>query len=396
MRKAVLIALFIGFGFNISFAHFQVDPAEVMSKAVDACKSLKSIVYEINGYVVGKQVKAKVTTLKHPIKKEIGYGEAAIKVEGEIEVTKGNWKPFAFAYKGEDFKMINPITNASVLINKPEGNGVNRMISFELFLIPFFQYTQEKPFNNGLLKEEESMEYKGSGKHAGRSYDAIEITRFLPVAPGSSETKKSSTTWFFDVENHLPIGFKSDPDKPIKWATNMEIDKAITLADFDMEFPEGLNITVYETGMEPISTGLLSTGSEAPDFILNDNTGKPVKFSASKAKLRLIDFWGTWCAPCIRAMPNLQALHDKYGDKGLQVIGISVHDGPGKAEKFIEKKGFSYQFLVQGEEVAKAYKIDTYPTLYLVDQKGKIIHAEKGVREGAIEKLDQLIKEYVN
>jgi thiol-disulfide isomerase/thioredoxin len=70
----------------------------------------------------------------------------------------------------------------------------------------------------------------------------------------------------------------------------------------------------------------------APTFTLKTPTGATVTLESLKGKLVLVDFWATWCVPCVKAMPDLQKLHTQYAAKGLTVVGISIDDEGAKLE----------------------------------------------------------------
>jgi thiol-disulfide isomerase/thioredoxin len=81
-----------------------------------------------------------------------------------------------------------------------------------------------------------------------------------------------------------------------------------------------------------------SVGTQAPDFELNDLRNQPIKLSELKGKVVLLDFWATWCAPCLAALPDLELLNRDFKDKGLVVIGINGEDAKDQAV-FLNKFG---------------------------------------------------------
>jgi len=114
----------------------------------------------------------------------------------------------------------------------------------------------------------------------------------------------------------------------------------------------------------------------APDFALGDIHGRLVKLSDSAGRVRLIDFWATWCPPCREAIPDLKALHEAYGSHGLTVLAISMDDDP-PAEKvvppFVERYRIPYTNLLGTPEVADAFGgVVGLPTTFLVDRDGTI------------------------
>ena len=135
--------------------------------------------------------------------------------------------------------------------------------------------------------------------------------------------------------------------------------------------------------MEPLSEGLLKIGTLAPDWTLVSNKGTNIQLTQLKGKVILLDFWGTWCVPCIKAMPEIQAIHDYFKNKQVEIIGVSVErDAKADPVGFVKKKGFTYPIVLNGASITEGYKVQIFPSLYIIDKQGKIIHAEhSGGRE---------------
>jgi len=111
----------------------------------------------------------------------------------------------------------------------------------------------------------------------------------------------------------------------------------------------------------------------------------------------LIDFWATWCKPCLASIPEIEALHRRYGPRGLTVIGVSV-DGPrnyAKVRPFVARLGITYPVVLDPDGRMQAdYQVRAMPTSVLVDTAGAIARVMQGYRPGedamlaaAIEKL---------
>jgi thiol-disulfide isomerase/thioredoxin len=107
--------------------------------------------------------------------------------------------------------------------------------------------------------------------------------------------------------------------------------------------------------------------------------GKDFDWAAySKGKVILVDFWATWCGPCIGELPNVKKNYDKYHEKGFDIVGISLDTDRKKLEEFLEKEGTKWATLFEDgagwkHPVATYYGIQGIPTVILVDQKGKVV-----------------------
>lgn len=115
----------------------------------------------------------------------------------------------------------------------------------------------------------------------------------------------------------------------------------------------------------------------APDFTLTTPEGKSVTMYDVKGKLKIIDFWASWCGPCRMENPNMVKLYDDYKDKGLTVISVSLDEKKNKWEEAIEKDGLTWLQLsdLKGwqSDVVKKYNIDAVPTIIILDENNRIV-----------------------
>lgn len=114
----------------------------------------------------------------------------------------------------------------------------------------------------------------------------------------------------------------------------------------------------------------------APNFTLSNLTGEKIALKNFRGKVVLLDFWATWCKPCVKSMPALQKLHDQFASQNFTVLGISIdEDGKKKVDSFIKKHKIAYPILLDvGENPAwEAYKVKVIPMLFLVDRQGQIV-----------------------
>jgi cytochrome c biogenesis protein CcmG/thiol:disulfide interchange protein DsbE len=126
--------------------------------------------------------------------------------------------------------------------------------------------------------------------------------------------------------------------------------------------------------------------AKVPDFALKRATdGKAVSSDEFKGKVRLIDFWATWCPPCRREIPDFIALQKQYGAKGLVVIGIAMDkQGAPVVAPFVKENAMTYPVLLADDKISADYgNIMSYPTTFLVDRDGNVVKRYIGFTEKA-------------
>lgn len=114
-------------------------------------------------------------------------------------------------------------------------------------------------------------------------------------------------------------------------------------------------------------------GKPAPPFRLKTFDGRAVSLDDYRGQVVLLDFWATFCPPCVKALPELQALHVKHGPRGFSVVGITVDDRAALVKKATDRAKVTYPILAATPEVWNSYKVNALPSLILVGRDGKII-----------------------
>lgn len=116
-------------------------------------------------------------------------------------------------------------------------------------------------------------------------------------------------------------------------------------------------------------------GSAVAEFTVKDNDGKEVTLASLREgkKYVLIDFWASWCNPCRKEIPNLKNLYKLYGDKGFQVVSISIDKKKAEWEKALEEEQLPWPNFLDETGVADLYKVRFVPTMYLIDAQGTLV-----------------------
>jgi peroxiredoxin len=138
------------------------------------------------------------------------------------------------------------------------------------------------------------------------------------------------------------------------------------------------------------------TPMPAPGWELKDVDGKPVNFSQFKGKVVVLDFWATWCGPCRSEIPGYVKLQEKYKDKGLVIIGVSLdQQGPEVVKKFMRDFHLNYQVVMGDDAVVEAFGgVDGIPSTFIIDRTGKIRDKKVGAMETA--EYEKVLLQYLN
>jgi len=130
----------------------------------------------------------------------------------------------------------------------------------------------------------------------------------------------------------------------------------------------------------------------ATNFTLKDLSGNEVSLSDFKGKVVMLDFWATWCPPCVKAVPELIALHEKYKAQGFEVIGISMDHSVTDARNFVKDKIIPYTVLMTDSKVEKQYGVINIPVTFLIDRSGKVVKKHLGFAPGVGEQIEKEIR----
>ncbi|OFY44447.1 MAG: hypothetical protein A2X18_01685 [Bacteroidetes bacterium GWF2_40_14] len=130
----------------------------------------------------------------------------------------------------------------------------------------------------------------------------------------------------------------------------------------------------------------MADGSPAPFFEYPTPNGKMVGPKNYKGKVLLIDFWASWCGPCIAEIPNVKKVYEQYKDKGLEVLSVSIDKGSAEWLLALEKINMPWKQVLAtnaGKEITSLYQFSGIPFIVLIDKEGKIV--KKNLRGAAME-----------
>jgi peroxiredoxin len=142
-------------------------------------------------------------------------------------------------------------------------------------------------------------------------------------------------------------------------------------------------------------------GKKAPDFVLKTNEGENYKLSENIGTGPIVvNFWATWCIPCIEELKHMKSLYKKYSEKNVQFLAIAIDDPKtvGRVNSFVKSHNYPFKILLDtNSEVIHLYQSKVPPFTVLIDKTGQIVYTHIGYRMGdekELEKqLENLIKE---
>jgi thiol-disulfide isomerase/thioredoxin len=132
--------------------------------------------------------------------------------------------------------------------------------------------------------------------------------------------------------------------------------------------------------------------SHAADFVLEDIQGRIHRLEDNRGKWVLVNFWATWCSPCLTEIPELNSLHDAHKDKDLLVIGIAMQsESQSKVADFAKAHGISYPVVLGDFKISRQIGIvDVLPSSYLYNPMGEQVSYQAGVVTRAV--IERYIK----
>ena len=376
MKWITLLGLF---AFYLSGA--QTDARSIMERSNTRIKSLRSVDLNIlfNDRYFG-QISADIIIAREKINPV--FGKSKLRMTGIVITSEGS-NPLSMAYDGSTFSYLNSEKNELVLVENATYTKIGRtgQLTYGMAIPP--AYYEDYVFDS-LLKNAEAFYMRKDTVIFNQPAYAIDVSQKI-YNRISGETHLVTSTWYIDKASYLLLG-RSGPGS-YTFLKVRSVNNMYNAADFTLS---GNQVTkqVSQPAKEVV---FLDLNSQAPDWTLPSNKTAPITLSKLRGKVVMLDFWGTWCVPCLKSMPAVQWIYDHFKNRDVEVIGVSVEmenavDVPG----YINRKGYTYPIALDGKTIAGDYKVTQYPTIYIIDKKGKIIFA--GAGEELEKKKDGIIQ----
>ncbi len=152
-----------------------------------------------------------------------------------------------------------------------------------------------------------------------------------------------------------------------------------------------LVLTISLSNAGGLMDKITSTG--ASNFTLMSANGQDISLSDYEGKFVLLNFWATWCPPCIKEMPALNDLHNKLnGRNGLEVVGVHVGPALATVKQFLKDKPVDFDILIDKNMSLSSWQVSGLPTTFLINPSGKLIYKATGEREWGSDEMVEFIR----
>ena len=406
MKKplTILLALIIA----IVFASCNSKPTakQVISKSYKKCQSIKGGHYEMSRKM--KYMSDKDTLISHYTCDFKKMPDDTIYGVYFSSCDEHPWSKYSikvnFLYTGDDFVQYDD-TAGTVIACSLWSDDINRDKHNRTFYTPLVRkdcYPLVNDFK--LLDKDYSYELSETNLDEKPCHFVKILAKNLEDDDeevfGIKTLRYEINIWI-DKDNYLPLQYSVAFDMVQQNDTMYQYEECKLLKfteDFDENnltlesVPEDVVLSDYKPYQAPEP---FPEGSPAPDWSLPTINGDLVRLSDLKGNVVMLDIFYKGCAPCCAAFPFLQSLHEKYQDKGFIMIGIDPIDDPVKDEMadFLEKRGITYTILFAERDFSEFYRIESYPTVLLLDREGNILMNQRGYSSQREEMYEKAIIE---
>jgi thiol-disulfide isomerase/thioredoxin len=135
------------------------------------------------------------------------------------------------------------------------------------------------------------------------------------------------------------------------------------------------------------------SGRPLPPMSMELVKGGKLSIASLKGKVVILDFWATWCVPCVAASPTMEKLYEKYKSKGIVVVGSNLNDPLAKAIGYAKEHHYTYTFTANNLGIAQKLGISAIPVFIFVDRKGVVRRVDTGFDASSPASWEKTVKE---
>ncbi len=308
---------------------------------------------------------------------------------------------FFFQIDGKNNKITtSPASNGSV---KSLFRGTLDMLAFKNFLYDNKNAFSLEKYNNTSIETEISEQFSGlktttvdsfknefriSEKDPEMGYTKVEYKISLP-----DYSILQRLEWVHFLQSPQYLENKFSPIYPLPDSVKFN-----HLFNLDSLLAHGYILEDYNAKQTPTPLPLITEGKHLPEFFLPNLNSEIVNSTQFKDGIILLDFWYRSCYPCLKALPGIERLHQKYEDKGLTVLGINSTDkDPIKLKKFLVEREITYTTLLDSDkEFVKKLNVAGFPTMLIVDAATKkVLYVHEGYGDETEQKLNDKVESFL-
>jgi cytochrome c biogenesis protein CcmG, thiol:disulfide interchange protein DsbE len=425
IRNSVATAAFLALA-AISGAAQDQNPPVSQPAAPDAKAILKQVSETYNNlrsyHFEGRYTLEQVTEsigLKDELKREELFVNAAVKPDRSRIESKNTHLSVTSVYDGKTKWMYTPGPNeytktaegpVKLVPVTPAGNDSPAMAHLANATNLLTRYsTVADRLGDAKIIGEETLEIG-----AQRS-DCFVIEAYYFPASTRNQSNTTKRKLWIDKSRNIVLREINNIETSMQWGRTItsKITYSFTVARVGEQIPESLFAFVPPQGAKevaeltspqpsvptrsaasprPAPAPVNLAGRDAIAFALKDLDGTPVDLQTLKGKVVLLDFWASWCGPCVAELPHIEKLHKDFKDKGLVVLGVNNEDAE-IAREYVKKKGYTFTTLVDEErEVTRKYGVSGIPQVYIIDREGKIKWGQRGYGSGMEARLRNAVE----
>ncbi len=384
LRRSIAVALLVPLLWQPAADAADADPQTILKQAAAAMRDVKAVRYHTTVGAEGPMARAfppitGVATIAKPTEGDL----PRLRLAAQVKTTSpGRTRVSQLDVAHDGDQVVITDHGAKIVMRREMPAGENLLTRF--LLVTVHEFGVPKPLQQELTSN--AATYVGEETINDTLCDAVE------VALGGD---RGTVRWHFAKDDRLPRRVRRTLPHPrgdshlTISVDKLDTDPQLAKDTFEPRMPEGF----AHVGAD----GLLAVGSPAPDWTLKNGKGEEVSLKKLRGNVVVLDFWATWCRPCVMAMPKLQKLYKHYEDKPVKVFGVNCRErqvSAAQAVKFARQKNVEYPILVEGDEVASAYRVRGIPTFYVIDPAGKVAMAFAGLPQSEkpiIDTIDKLL-----
>lgn len=315
--------------------------------------------------------------------------------EAEDDLTAGS--------NGEKVFVFNKAANEYLLLEAPQGGGVEQLPG----IIPELLQAQNPSLLFALLNDPTSQFLTGFEK-ISRGPDVEMEGKKHPALVLESAQEQGDLTLVLDGDTHLLKQLRVDLKSSLEQRGVKEIKLAEVVVDYTsvktgLDFPQthfawappqdARDVTASRGPAEQQANAAL-VGEPAPNFQLKTLDGKTVSLAELKGQVVVLDFWASWCPPCIESLPHLGKFYQETRDDGVKVFAVNLGEDKAKIEAFLKSKRVAVPVLLDAQgEVARKYNVVSIPQTVVIGKDGTVKNVFIGLGENSFEQIRQQVAE---